>query len=133
MGTPQKLTKNQSLVLGILDKSEQPLSAYTILDSLRSEGLRAPLQVYRALDALVSLGNVHRLESLNAFVACSHAGCSSHSSATFIICKNCGIVAEIYDDTITSQLHQVAEREAFSLQKTTVELHGICASCQNNA
>lgn len=133
MSTPQKLTKNQSLVLGILDKSDQPLSAYTILDSLRDEGLRAPLQVYRALDALVALGNVHRLESLNAFVACTHASCSTHSAAAFIICENCGSVSEISDDTITTQLRQIAERAAFQLQKTTVEIRGICSKCQQAA
>lgn len=42
-----KLTKNQSLVLRVLQSSDQPLSAYTILDRLRSDGLKAPLQVSR--------------------------------------------------------------------------------------
>src|SRR5690606_24509193 len=46
------LTRNQELVLGTLAHAEAPLSAYDILDRLRSEGLRAPLQVYRALDKL---------------------------------------------------------------------------------
>jgi len=69
---PSDLTRNQSLVFGALSRAEGPLSAYTILDQLRDDGFRAPLQVYRALDKLVETGMVHRLESLNAFVACSH-------------------------------------------------------------
>ncbi|MEK9833582.1 MAG: transcriptional repressor, partial [Rhodospirillaceae bacterium] len=52
------LTRNQSLVFGVLEGAEAPLSAYTILDQLRDEGLRAPLQVYRALDKLVAFGLV---------------------------------------------------------------------------
>ena len=66
------LTKNQSLVFETLQRADQPISAYTILDRLRDHGFRAPLQVYRALDKLVEAGLVHRLESLNAFVACAH-------------------------------------------------------------
>ena len=69
------LTKNQTLVMGALSQAKGPLSAYTILDELRDDGFRAPLQVYRALEKLVELGLVHRLESLNAFVACQHTSC----------------------------------------------------------
>ncbi len=68
-----KLTRNQSLVLSVLQSSEQPLSAYSILDRLREEGLRAPLQVYRALEKLLQAGRIHRLESKNAFVVCCHS------------------------------------------------------------
>ncbi|HSO47903.1 MAG TPA: transcriptional repressor, partial [Rhizobiaceae bacterium] len=57
-----ELTKNQSLVMGALARSDGPLSAYTILDQLRDNGFRAPLQVYRALEKLVEFGLVHRLE-----------------------------------------------------------------------
>ena len=70
------LTKNQSLVFDVLTRAEQPISAYTILDRLREHGFRAPLQVYRALDKLLEAGLVHRLESLNAFVACAHRNSS---------------------------------------------------------
>lgn len=40
-----ELTRNQSLVFSVLQSSGQPLSAYSILDRLRDEGLHAPLQV----------------------------------------------------------------------------------------
>ena len=92
------LTKNQALVFGCLTQAEAPLSAYTILDQLRDDGLRAPLQVYRALDKLVDFGLVHRLESLNAFVACNHpAGETSgrsHGTVAFAICEKCEGVTE---------------------------------------
>src|SRR5690606_26809964 len=47
---PPDLTRNQLLVLETLHRAEGPLSAYDILDRLRDAGLRAPLQVYRALE-----------------------------------------------------------------------------------
>ncbi|WP_417668029.1 Fur family transcriptional regulator [Roseibium sp.] len=123
------LTKNQALVFGALSKADGPLTAYGILDLLRSDGFRAPLQVYRALDKLVDFGMVHRLESLNAFVACSHPGCTSHESAAFAICETCGQVEEFAPDNAISLLKAWAQEKKFKLAKTTVELRGLCAKC----
>lgn len=125
-----ELTKNQALVMGALSQSESPLSAYTILDQLRDDGFRAPLQVYRALDKLVEFGLVHRLESLNAFVACRHPGCDAHQTIAFMICETCGQVNEISDPSLADRLKQLASKAGFALKKSTVELRGICCNCQ---
>ncbi|MEP3524984.1 MAG: Fur family transcriptional regulator [Hyphomicrobiales bacterium] len=126
----ENLTKNQSLVMGALAKSEEPLSAYTILDQLRDRGFRAPLQVYRALDKLVEFGMVHRLESLNAFVACSHPDCDGQETLAFMICDTCGQVDEITDRPLTKRLAHLASETHFTLLKTTIELRGLCKTCQ---
>ena len=127
--TPPKLTKNQSMVMKALSKASGPLSAYTILDQLRSKGLRAPLQVYRALDKLVEFGMVHRLESMNAFVACRHPDGESESMVAFTICESCGEVTEISNDGFDSQLHKLAGGAGFNVKKSTVELFGQCEAC----
>ena len=124
------LTKNQALVMGALTRSDSPLSAYTILDQLRDDGFRAPLQVYRALDKLVEFGMVHRLESLNAFVACRHPGCDDHETIAFMICETCGQVDELSDDALADRVVFLAGEARFALKKTTVELRGICRNCQ---
>ena len=123
------LTKNQSLVYGALSKTDGPLSAYTILDNLREHGFRAPLQVYRALDKLVEFGMVHRLESLNAFVACRQPECDTHETVAFTICETCGQVDEVADGTLTEQLKRLAREAGFALKKSTVELRGLCRAC----
>lgn len=124
------LTKNQSLVMGALTKSNGPLSAYTILDQLRDDGFRAPLQVYRALDKLVEFGMVHRLESLNAFVACRHPDCDDHETIAFMICESCDYVHELSDDVLANRVELLAGKARFALKKTTIELRGICENCQ---
>ena len=129
--TVADLTKNQQLVLDALSGADGPLSAYTILDRLRERGFRAPPQVYRALDKLVELGMVHRLESLNAFVACRHPGCDTHEETiAFAICEDCGQVAEISDDALSDELSKIAGRAVFLLKKSTVELRGVCGACR---
>lgn len=124
------LTKNQSLVMGALSNADGPLSAYTILDQLRGDGFRAPLQVYRALDKLVDAGLVHRLESLNAFVACRHDECADSAQMIFMICEQCGQVSEITDRTLTGRLKQLSDGAKFALKKATIELRGTCQSCK---
>lgn len=123
------LTKNQSLVLGALEKAEAPLSAYTILDLLRCEGLRAPLQVYRALEKLLDHGLVHRLESLNAFVACTHEAHHGSLMMAFAICEKCGNVSEFSDAIVQERLTGWANDNHFRPSKATIEIKGLCAAC----
>ncbi|MBD8650366.1 transcriptional repressor [Rhizobium sp. CFBP 13726] len=129
------LTKNQSLVFDALDRADGPLSAYTILDKLRDHGFRAPLQVYRALDKLTEFGMVHRLESLNAFVACAHresACCGKghgHGTVAFAICESCSQVLEFHDHEVDHHLSDWASSKGFKPSKTTIEIRGICEKC----
>ncbi|WDR07466.1 Fur family transcriptional regulator [Devosia rhodophyticola] len=123
------LTKNQGLVLGTLAHSDGPLSAYDILDKLREDGLRAPLQVYRALDKLMERGLAHRLESLNAFVACADANCHRRGLIAFAICEDCGKVDEFADPLIDERLGVWAGARGFAVARTTMEIRGKCANC----
>jgi Fur family transcriptional regulator, zinc uptake regulator len=126
-----KLTKNQSLVLSELQHSTSPLSAYALLDKLRPHGFRAPLQVYRALEKLLDSGKVHRLDSINAFMACSHGHdhIHQHGVAVFAICETCNQVSEFADEGISERLATWAKSNGFHTTKTGIELRGQCASC----
>ena len=127
--THPELTKNQSLVFGTLNRADGPFTAYAILDLLRDEGFRAPLQVYRALEKLLDFGLVHRLESLNAFVACTHPECSHNQAVAFAICETCGNVLEFTPDAALQDLSRWAGDSGFSPSKTTIELRGTCHRC----
>jgi Fur family transcriptional regulator, zinc uptake regulator len=129
MTEPQDLTRNQSLVLDKLSKTDQPMSAYTLLDELRGDGFKAPLQVYRALDKLVAQGRVHRLESISAFVACQHPDCQSHAATVFMICEKCGKVSEKADAAVAKVLGGLARTDEFVVARTSIELRGHCGKC----
>jgi Fur family zinc uptake transcriptional regulator len=128
---PQDLTRNQDLVLKTLNAADTPLSAYDILDRLRGDGLRAPLQVYRALEKLVEHGLAHRLESLNAFVCCADAErhADTGGPAAFAICGKCGRVDEFADEVVEARLGDWAAAHGFALERTTIELRGRCREC----
>ncbi|WP_455473875.1 Fur family transcriptional regulator [Bartonella sp. B30(2025)] len=125
-----KLTRNQTLVLNTLKNARTPLSAYTILDRLREEGLRAPQQVYRALEKLVQLKCIHRLDSVNAFMTCLHPENCQHEFITFTICDKCGKVNEVQNHAIAQSVKQMVKEDDFQAYRSTVEIRGICKECR---
>jgi Fur family zinc uptake transcriptional regulator len=129
MDASHDLTRNQHLVLDALSAATGPLSAYGILDRVRGAGIKAPLQIYRALDRLVALGLAHRLESLNAFVACAHAHTEHQGLAAFAICEGCGRVDEFADAVVEERLAAWSAGTGFSTERTTIEIRGHCREC----
>ncbi len=88
-----------------------------------------PPTVYRALDFLLEQGLVHKLESLHAFVGCSHPE-HAHSSQ-FLICSECGVVSEMDNDSIKRSLRKAEKATGFMTKRPIVELLGTCAQCQS--
>ena len=131
MQAPEKtLTRNELRVLERLEAASGPLSAYGLLDRLRDDGFRAPLQVYRALDGLMKAGLVHRLESLNAFVACAGPHDHGHATTAFAICDTCGQVEEISDHGVGEALDEWVGSTGFLARKAVIEFRGTCAKCR---
>lgn len=117
-------------VLEILLQEHRALGAYDILDRLRIEGLGSqPPVAYRALDFLVTNGFVHRIERLNAFIACSHPG-QTHAPA-FMICRLCSAVAEAQATPAKGALGSAARAAGFRIERTVVEAEGLCPACQD--
>jgi Fur family zinc uptake transcriptional regulator len=113
-------------VLEALKASSQPLSAYDILERVRKSGIKAPMQVYRSLERLASFGLVHRIEALNAFIACSE---SAHGHKPgFVICRDCGTVKEFEDERLDTIAHRAAGK-AFAIEAVSVEVLGHCGDC----
>lgn len=130
-----RLTRNQRLVLDALVAAGAPKSAYALLDDLRGAGLRAPQQIYRALAQLMETGLVHRLEAINAYVACSHPDAHDHDAAdadasVFLVCRACEGADEIADPGVTAALAGICRAHAFRAEQRTVEVYGLCRSCR---
>jgi len=108
------------------------MGAYEIIERLECQGAKPqPPTAYRALEYLVEHGLVHRIEKLNAYVACARP--DRCKSAGFIVCKQCRTVAEVEcGPSSDAELFRVAENAGFDTKSTVMEVEGICANCQNN-
>ena len=126
-----RLTPIRSCVLELIAQAGKPVKAYELLDWVREGkgvGADAPPTVYRALDFLMANGFVHKLESVNAFVACHHPDSAQHS-VPFLICDRCHSAVELEDRDIVRQLENRARELGFKPQAQTLEVHGLCAEC----
>ena len=105
------------------------MSAYKVLNELRAFNPKiAPPTVYRALNALAKSGQVHRLESMNAYVACR---CEKHQHPpVFSVCDECGQVEESLAPEVVSALSNVTGISGFTPTHQVIELHGCCVSCR---
>ena len=127
-----ELNKKQSLVMNLLSQAKGPLSAYQLLHDLNDHGFRGPTQVYRVLDKLLELGMVHRLESMNAFVACQQEKCHEKNKEInlFTICKICGSVQELLSNGLKNLVKSLSKDNNFLLKSSVLELNGVCSKCK---
>ena len=126
------LTEKQQSVLQCLTRASKPLTAYEMLDQLHDDGFRAPPQVYRALNKLCEMGRIHRLETLNAFVACDQHDCGTQVPSVFLICTECQTVSEIHARGAWNGLSELILHNGFRLNQAVIELSGICAPCEGS-
>ena len=118
----------QSQVFDVLNGADSPLSAYDVLGELRAVNPKiAPTTVYRALSALSEKGLVHRLESLNAYMACQHE--DHQHEAVLAICDDCGTVEENVAPELLESLTHLTGKSGFAPSRHVVEIHGTCADC----
>lgn len=123
-----RFTPVRRRVLELLLQEHRALGAYALLDLLKASGFGSqPPVAYRALDFLTEHGFVHKIERLNAFVACSHPG-ENHSPA-FMICRLCEAVVEAHSAPAKGALGDAAKAAGFHIEKTVVEAEGVCPKC----
>ena len=123
-----RFTPLRQRVLEIIWDSHQPIVAYDILKVLRQEKQNAePPTVYRALEFLAENRLIHKIESLNAFTGCNHP--EKGHIGQFLICGQCGEVAEMEENEVSSLIRTKAEQHGFKVEDQTIEITGLCPVC----
>ena len=124
------LSKNQQIIFDIIHNSSEPLKAYSILFNVQKKGIKAPLQVYRALDKLVEIGKIHKIESRNAFIACQNSSCQISKATAFSICESCKKVSEISNSKLSKYLSNFVDKSGMEYSKYNLEFFGLCKKCK---
>lgn len=125
------LSKNQKIIFDLIDKSAEPMKAYAILFNVKKIGIKAPLQVYRALDKLVKIGKIHKIESRNAFIACQNSSCQISKATAFSICESCENVSEISNAKLSKYLSNFSDDSGMIYNKYNLEFFGLCKKCKS--
>lgn len=127
-----RFTPVRRKALEILLERHRAMGAYEVLERLQKAGLGSqPPAAYRALDFLVAQGFAHRVERLNAYVACNHIG-EDHVPG-FLVCRGCDRVAETVTIPARRLLEAAASDSGFTIETVAVEAEGLCAPCREAA
>ncbi len=127
-----RFTKLRQLVYEEIAGIHTSIGAYDILAKLAAKGTRlAPISVYRAIDALMEAGVIHRLESKNAFFACRRPehGFEKGKRPLVLACEKCGSVAEVDSGDIFETIGRMAAEADFTPRVKFVEVSGLCPRC----
>ncbi|WP_432454126.1 MULTISPECIES: Fur family transcriptional regulator [unclassified Agarivorans] len=126
-------TPNRSVVLAILHRSKNPLSAYDILAELQQLQPKAkPPTVYRALEFLLQHHFIQHIESSSRYLVSQQL--APFSPKPLLICSNCQQVAQpSLSSSLRSELQHFADQQGFHLHPQSYEFHGLCLHCQQKA
>ena len=124
-----RLTALRRQILTLIWSEQKPIKAYELLRQLRTEHPHAsPITIYRILDFLLAAGLIHRLQSLNAYIGCTHP--YEVHSGQFLLCQRCEAVAELDSNHVVSSLEELSVHFDFEPHRHTVELTGLCSQCR---
>jgi len=130
MPRPSKLSASSpELVLKVLRNNVQPLSAYAILEKVQKFGIKSPPIVYRALDALMESGKVHKINELNSFVACDCDDDHQHLLSVLTVCQSCKKVNELHDHNVIDHLEKLKALNINLARQAVIEIPIICKKC----
>jgi Fur family zinc uptake transcriptional regulator len=130
MGRPSSLSAPAAeLVLKVLRKSEEPMTAYTLLEKLKKSGIKSAPIIYRALESLMKEGAVHKIKELGAYVACDCTKDHHHALSVLTICGDCHKVAELHDHTVIHQLENLRKSGVRLQNHAVIELPITCNAC----
>lgn len=129
-----RFTTLRRQVLSLILAAKKPIGAYELMAQLQQKNEAnkpiAPPTVYRSLDFLLQQGFIHRLTSINAFIACCHP--KEPHEAAFIICKTCNAVQEFAKEPLFKELSQIIEKDGFTSEQMVVEVMGVCRQCKDD-
>jgi Fur family zinc uptake transcriptional regulator len=124
-----RFTTIRRKILEMIWSSHSPAKAYDILEKLQKQVSAArPTTVYRSLDFLQDNGLVHKLNTLSAYVGCSHP--LEHKYCYFLICNECGQIKECCDSKLTDAIQLSSNQNKFKLNQITLEIQGSCQLCK---
>lgn len=124
----ERWTASRRRTYELLVTNTGPRKAYELIAGFKQHAATTkPPTVYRSLEFLVGLGLVHRIESLNAFVACT--GSELTHSPEFLICDCCGQSEETSAGRVP--MSSLAAGSRFEVRHLVIELHGTCAACRS--
>ena len=124
-----RLTDLRAAVLRCVAESSGPIGAYRILDGLKAALGRpvAPPTVYRALEFLLEVGLIARVESRSAYVLRENSAVDGAS--VLFLCHTCDRSIEVENADLARLITREAASLGFKPDRPVIECSGTCPQC----
>ena len=121
-------TKQRQAVLSALDAATSFCTAQELHDVLRHRGDKVGLAtVYRSLQMMADSDDVDVIRSDGGEALYRRCSSQHHHH---LVCRACGRTVEVSGPAVESWAERVASQHGFRDVSHTVELSGVCSSCQ---
>ncbi len=123
----------RQVVIELRDEQACALSALDIEDALRArEGRQVGrASIYRALDELVTLDLLSRVEIGDGVARYEPQRPHDDAHHHHLVCDGCGKLEPFQDAALEQAIHGLAARVSFDVSDHDVTLHGCCESCRS--
>lgn len=122
-------SKNRPLVLEIITKEQQPISAEKIFKNLKNMHKVNLSTIYRILNTLTSQNLIHKQIGQDGIY---YYEINDNSHKHNIICDKCHKTVEIDYCPLKGFEHSIKQKTNFDITNHIIELHGICEKCKKN-
>jgi Fe2+ or Zn2+ uptake regulation protein len=124
-----RLTGPRRALVKVIASSRRALSPFDLYELGRKEysGLGL-VTVYRLLEKLEELGLVQRVHQAHG---CHMFLPAAQGHEHFVLCTACGRAEFFAGDDLSTLIAGVSQRCGFQIHGHWLQLHGLCAACQN--
>lgn len=123
-----KSTEARLALINLLKKENDPLDAFSILNNLHSEGVKADqATIYRILEILTQKGVIKRLE----FGEGKYRYELQKNHHHHLICSSCGKIEDVEGEYLKNLENQIRNKKGFLVKSHSLEFFGLCRNCQS--
>lgn len=125
-----RFTSIRKRILQLIWDSDCAVKAYDLLDEVKPYFNNAkPVTVYRALEFLLEQGMIHKVKSINAFIACKQPHCNDKQ--ILLICTQCHEIEEMTGRNLMANISSELKQSGFINQINSIEVQGLCSNCES--
>jgi Fur family ferric uptake transcriptional regulator len=124
-----RVTSARIRIVRLLESSDVPLTLADIHEKVCEEGCDFAT-VFRFVTILEQKGLVDKLAWLDGSTRHEIRGSDGHHHHHYLICRNCQKIESINECVVESLENRVAKEKGYSSVSHSLQLSGVCPSCQ---
>jgi Fur family ferric uptake transcriptional regulator len=127
--TNLKATPARIAVLKLLEKTEKPIDANTIIEKISERGIEVdPATIFRIVNHLTEKGLTIQVHFEDKKTRYELANREHHHH---LVCDKCGDIIDISTKAVENLHNKIKEKYGFLVKRHSLEFFGLCNDCQN--